>query len=162
MKNIIVAYSKNRVIGYKGKIPWQGELPADMKHFRETTMGTAIIMGRLTFESIDMPLSGRDNIVLSSTSNQIEGCQVAKDLDEAYKLVRDGQDSFVIGGESVYRDAIDRVDRLYVTEVDADKKGDRYFPAIDAEKWRIISEEEHQRDDRNRYNYKFIIYEALR
>lgn len=148
------------MIGYRGNIPWQGELPADMKHFREKTMGAAIIMGRLTFESIGRPLPGRDNIVISSTLDKIDGIEIARSLNEAYEMV-EGQDSFVIGGESVYKVALDSVSRLYVTEVDVDKKGDRFFPEIDKNKWREVSTEGHKRNARNRYDYRFIIYEAL-
>ena len=162
MKNLIVAYSKNRVIGQAGKLPWQGELPVDMRHFRQVTMGHALIMGRLTFESIGRPLPGRDNIVLSKSAPSIIGCKIARDIQEAYNLVENGIDSFVIGGEAVFGETIGRVDRLYVTEIDATFEGDRYFPEIDDNAWTVSCREPHERDDRNRYDYSFVIYDALR
>lgn len=162
MKKLIVAHDKNRVIGDRGSLPWQGDLPADMQHFRATTMGSALIMGRLTFESIGRPLPGRDNIVLTTRGGDIGGCKVAATLEEAYELVGPGIDSFVIGGESVYRQALGVVEQLHVTEIDAEFEGDRFFPQLSPDEWRAVNRDEHPADAENRFAYRFVVYQALR
>jgi len=160
-KNIVVAYSANRVIGNKNELPWKGELPADMRRFKQLTMGTILVMGRLTFESIGQPLPGRENIVVTSTDKAIEGCLVASSLDEAYAIADPDKDISIIGGERVFADALDTADKIYATEIDADFPGDRFFPEI-SDNWQITSQEEHTPDDKNKWPYCFVIYEALR
>ena len=161
MKNIIVAYDKNRVIGKDGRLPWQGDLPADMKHFKQITIGHVIIMGRLTLESIGQPLPDRDNIVLSKNVQAIDGCKVAGSLEEAYGLADINRQLFIIGGESVFRETISDVNRIYATEIDAAFEGDRFFPTIDKDKWELVSQTNHRRDTQNRYDYSFLVYDAL-
>jgi len=162
MKNIVVAYSHDRVIGSQNELPWRNELPADLKRFKELTMGTALVMGRLTFESIGRPLPGRENIVVTSSINEIDGCIVAASLDDAYDLAGQRKDISIIGGERIFAEALESADKIYATEIDADFDGDRHFPQINDAAWHIVSKEEHAPDTRNKWPYRFIIYEALR
>lgn len=162
MRNLIVAHSTGGVIGNRGKIPWAGEMPADMQHFRTLTIGHPVIMGRLTYDSIGTPLKGRQNIVVSRTVLNIAGCDIVRDLEEAYALVEGEEESFVIGGAKLYKAALPIVERLYVTEVGAVFPGDTYFKVdYDAEGWQQTSRECHQPDEQNKYPYDFLTYERI-
>lgn len=157
MKSIIVAQDKNRGIGAAGDLLWQRDLPADLRHFKDVTMGGTIIMGRKTYESIGRPLPGRQNIVVSR-SWQSDDVLVVDSLERAYQAAE--HDVFVIGGGEIYAAAIDDVDRLYVTEVDASfDSATVFFPAIDPAVWQEISRETHMADQANRYNYAFVAYQ---
>jgi dihydrofolate reductase len=160
-KNIIVAYSTGRVIGRHNELPWKGELPADMRRFKQLTMGTALVMGRLTFESIGQPLPGRENIVVTSSNHAIEGCMIAPSLEEAYAIADKDKDISVIGGERIFAEALDTADRIYATEINVNLQGDRFFPEI-GDNWQVVSQEDHLPDDKNKWPYSFVIYEALR
>ena len=129
--SLIVAMNANRVIGLNNSIPWQH--PADMRHFRRTTNGHAIIMGRTTYESIGHPLPKRHNIIVTrQTSYVAEGCQIAHDLNSALQLAYalDPQPC-IIGGAQLYLEALPLVTRLYLTTVPGDHEGDSYFPEFD-------------------------------
>lgn len=131
--SIIVAMTPDRVIGNANKMPWH--IPEELAYFRKTTLGKAVIMGRSTFQSIGKVLDQRQNIVLSSDpSLSMEGVQVAGTLDAAIRLAR-SDEAFIIGGASVYEQAIGLADRLYITYIHQDLVGDRYFPEIDDQKW---------------------------
>lgn len=157
MKNIIVAYDKNYGIGASNDLLWKDDLPADLRHFRGTTMGSAIIMGRRSYDSIGRPLPGRQNIVISHHADSIEGVDVVGSLDEAYKIAK-SDEVYIIGGGQIYKLAIDGVDRIYATEVDGEFKADVFFPTIDHKDWREISREHHDKDELNKYNYDFVVY----
>jgi dihydrofolate reductase len=121
--------SENRVIGYKGTIPW--DLPADRRRFRELTMGHPVIMGRKTFESIGRPLDGRRNIVISRRSEfRASGCVVAASLEDAVSICADAGEIFICGGESIYRRALPLADNIYLTVVRVVCDGDVFFPQI--------------------------------
>lgn len=157
---MIVAYARDLVIGDSNDIPWY--LPADLKHFREVTMGNTVIMGRKTHDSIvgrlHGPLPGRQNIVLTRDRDfSSEGFKAVHNLSEA--LQHKNGDLFIIGGEQVYREAMPYADRLYITEIDAAIRGDTYFPRIDMQAWREVSREPHSADDRNPHSYTFITLE---
>ncbi len=132
--HIIAAVANNGVIGKTGTIPW--DIPADLRHFKELTMGSTVIMGRRTYESIGRPLPGRQNIVVTSTQKAIEGCQIAGSLAEALALAENGK-AFVIGGAMLYEDALPIADVLELTFVDAEPEGDTYFPEVD---WTLFEE----------------------
>ncbi|OGZ00162.1 MAG: dihydrofolate reductase [Candidatus Liptonbacteria bacterium RIFCSPLOWO2_01_FULL_52_25] len=160
MISIIVAMGKNRVIGNGGNIPWR--LPADLKHFKEATMGHAVVMGRKTYESIGKPLPGRTNIVITWQKDYAApGCVTAASLNEAFKKAGVGE-VFVIGGAEIYREAMPRVDKLYVTLIDRDFEGDAYFPEIDPNEWRVSSRKEGATDEKNPYPYSFLTFERIR
>ena len=155
--SVIVAFSKNNVIGKDNALLWR--LSNDLKRFKSLTTGHAIVMGRKTYESIGRPLPNRNNIVLSKSLDAIEGGDVVDSLEDAIKLGLElDEDVFVIGGGKVYYQAIDLADNLYITEVDADISGDTYFPDIKPEDWEIVSVEEHTADEKNEYNYRFVNY----
>lgn len=160
MLSIIAAVAKNKVIGINNQLPWK--LSADLKYFSKITTGKSVLMGRKTFFSIlnmlGKPLPNRKNYVLSKTENQLEGVQVIKDLEDFLKHNQD-EEVFIIGGASVYSQALPLVDRLYITEVDCTPAGDAFFPEFDINNWQLTSEEKHLKDDKNEYNYSFKIYD---
>lgn len=158
MKSIVVAFDKNRGIGANNDLLWLRDLPSDLRHFKELTMGHAIIMGRHTFESIGRVLPGRRTIVVSSTLEPIEGVEVVPSLEAAYRLSAEGE-SYVIGGAQLYKEAINTVDRLYVTEVAAEfPQAAVFFPEIEPEDWKEVSREHHDADAYNKYPYDFVEY----
>ena len=164
MVSIIVAMDKNRVIGHNNTLPWH--LPEDFRHFKTTTMGCPIIMGRKTHESIGKKLPGRKNVILTRQNNYIsEGCEISHSFEEAYEKAKDqnkkDQEIFVIGGSNIYESALEHVDRLYVTHVQGEFEGDTYFPEIDSKKWKVIDERTFQKDEKNKYDMKFVTYEKI-
>ena len=158
MKSIIVAVDKNNAIGFENDLPWGRLMKDDMAFFKKMTTGASIIMGRRTFESMDSkPLPNRENIVVSHTPTRIDGVMTALSLQAAYELAR--YETFVIGGGQVYAAAIDDMDKLYITEVDAEfPDATVYFPAIDLTKWHEISREHHDADERNTYAFDIVEY----
>jgi dihydrofolate reductase len=132
---LIVAMTRHRVIGRKGAMPWH--YPEDMKHFRRTTLGHAIIMGRATFDSIGKPLNKRRNIIVSRAPDlEVEGCEVASSVDAAIVLARQTDDEpFIVGGSQIYAAALPLVTRLFLTEIHQDHGGDVYFPDFDRTQW---------------------------
>lgn len=159
MISLIVAYSKNRVIGSKNALPWQGRMPADSRYFQAMTLGKTVIMGRATYESIGRALPKRQNIVLSRTPFQAPGIIVAGSLDEAYSLAT--AEVVVIGGGDVYRQALKTADVVYATLIDAEVKGDTTFPELGPE-WKETYREDHQADEKNAFPYSFITYTKIR
>ena len=130
MLALIVAHSRNRVIGRDGRLPWS--IPGDLHRFRDLTMGNAVIMGRVTYEEIDRPLPGRMNIVVSRTRRyEGENLLTTSSLKEAIVLAGN-RDAFVSGGARLFAEALPLVDVMYVTEIDADVEGDVFFPEFDA------------------------------
>lgn len=126
--SIIVAMSRNGIIGRDNAIPWN--IPADMSRFRELTLGHAVIMGRKTFESIGRPLQGRKNIVVSRQPDySAEGVLVAGSLPEALQLAEGHGEIFICGGGEIYQQALPCAARIYLTRVDCEIDGDTYFPA---------------------------------
>lgn len=132
---IIAAIGKNNELGAGNALMWH--LPGDMKFFRETTRGAAVIMGRLTFESIGRPLPNRRNIVISRNPDYSpEGTEVYPSLEAALNAVKDGERVFIIGGARVYRDAVKYADALILTEIDGEyPEADVFFPEFDKNGW---------------------------
>ena len=147
---LIAAYSRNMVIGKNGRIPW--DLKDDKKRFKELTMGNVVVMGRRTYEEIGRPLPGRVNVVVSS-SGEYEGCINVRSLDEALKKISD-RDIYIAGGARLYREALDVVNTMYITEVCATIEGDTYFPKFD-ESLFIKTEEEYINGE---MPYRYITY----
>lgn len=144
-----------RVIGVRNRLPWR--LPADLSHFRRTTLGHAVIMGRKNYESIGRPLAQRLNIVLSSNPNfSAPGCRVVSTLDEALDAAGADPEIFIIGGAQVYAQALPLTSRMYLTLIDAKIDGDTWFPEYDAHEWREIARTEHATDDNNPYPFSFV------
>lgn len=155
----IVAMGENRVIGRDGDLPWR--LSADLKSFKAITSGKPIIVGRKTWESLPVrPLPGRENIVLSRDgSYAAPSARVYSSLAPAINVAisiaqKQGVDEiFIAGGGTVYERAMERIDRLYLTRVDASPVGDALFPDIDLADWKIVWETEHQSDAKNDHNF---------
>lgn len=155
--SLIVAVAKNRVIGNKNEMPWH--LPADFAYFKKITTGHPIIMGRKTFESIGRPLPGRRNIVVSRNPVfRVDGVEVVASLELAINACH-REDAFVIGGATLYAEALPRVDRVYLTEVDAAPDGDTLFPVLDKNQWREIERERREADEKNIHAMEFVVLE---
>lgn len=158
----IVACAKKGVIGKDNEIPWY--LPADFAYFKRTTMNHHIIMGRNCFESIGRPLPKRTNIVITRNPFYIaSGCLMVNSIGEALKIAKkNGEtEAFIIGGGEIYNQSVDLWDKLYLTEVDLDTEGDVFFPEMDLSKWRLVSEERHQKNEKNEFDYIFKIFERV-
>lgn len=154
--SIIVAMTAQRVIGRGGGMPWH--LPAELRYFKETTMGRPIVMGRRTHESIGRVLPGRQNIVVTrDRSYTSQGVSVVHSLDEAIAAAGDVPEIMVIGGETLYREVLGRAGRIYLTLVHARLEGDTWFPELDAGEWREVSRSERAADEQNPYPMSFII-----
>jgi len=139
--SLIVAMATNRTIGLNNQMPWH--LSADLKKFKQITMGQPIIMGRKTFESIGRPLPGRQNIIISRNPRyQQPGCSVFNDLDSALQSCTDHDEVFVIGGATLYAATVVCADRLYITEIQKEFEGDTWFPEINPEQWQEVAREE--------------------
>ncbi len=161
--SIIAAMSENGVIGRAGRLPWH--LSADLKRFKQLTMGHTVIMGRKTWESIGRPLPGRRMIVVTRQSDyRADDVAVVRSLDDALALARAAGDdeAFIIGGAEIYRLALPRVDRLYMTRVHANVDGDAYFPDVDWTQWQQMSSQEHAAADSNEYPFVFETYHSTK
>lgn len=158
MKTIkaIVAVDENGAIGRQGDLLCH--LPADMRHFKEMTMGHSIVMGRKTFESFPRrPLPGRQNLVITRSAGwQYPGVTVAHTLEQAIALA-ETDTVFIIGGAQIYEQALPVVDVLHLTLIHARwASADVYFPALDPNQWQEVEREHHTSDHRNAYEYDFI------
>lgn len=145
---LIAAVSRNGVIGRGGKLPW--DLPEDRAHFRRSTLGHAIIMGRRTWDETGAPLDGRRNIVVSR-SGEVSGGgrEVAATLDQAISAARQTDpDPIVIGGGEIFRLALPQATRMILTELDFDAPGDTFFPEVDRDSWEVV---DRRRGDRATY-----------
>lgn len=161
MKRIVVAYDKNRGIGAANDLLWQRDLPADLKHFKEMTTGSTVIMGKNTFESIGRPLPNRDNIVLSRSAEDIEGVTIVTSLDEAYSVATT-PDVYIIGGGQIYELALLSVDEIYATEVqEVFPAAEIFFPELDMNVWKEVSRKHHKSDASNKYAFDFVTYTRL-
>ena len=153
----IVVIAEDGAIGRDGDLLCH--LPADLKHFKQITMGHSIVMGRRTFESFPKgALPGRQNIVITRNPHfAAPDVTVAYSVDEAIAAATMPGEVFIIGGAQIYAATIDRVDTLYLTKLHATFDGaDAFFPAINPDDWEVISEEHHKADERNAYSYTFV------
>lgn len=155
--SLICAMDKNRLIGRENGLPWH--LPADFRHFKESTLNKPVIMGRKTFESIGRPLPGRHNIVISRNGFSAEGVTSVRSIEEALEQAGDVPEVMIIGGASFYEQMIDQADRLYLTHVDAECEGDAWFPEFDPDDWDIISEQYNPADEKNNYDFRVVTYQ---
>jgi len=161
--SLIVAVSSNGVIGHDGGLPWH--LPADLKHFKRTTMGHHLIIGRRTWEEVGKPLPGRTMVVVTRSRRFFpEGVHVVRSVEQALELAAKDEEPFIGGGSQIYRIALarDLVDRIYLTRVHAEVEGDTYFPDFDLDEWELASEEHHEADEKNEFRYSFLVYERVR
>ncbi len=155
--------ARNGVIGVRGGLPWR--LSADLRRFKQLTLGHHIIMGRKTFESIGRLLPGRTTIIVTrqpdyvSTNHAAQGALVAHGLNEALELASDDSEAFVIGGAEIYRQALPLAERIYLTEVESHVAGDAWFPDFDRQAWQLVEQESHPADDRNEFSHIFSVLE---
>jgi len=159
--SLIAAVASNGVIGRENRLPWR--LPADLQRFKHLTMGKPIVMGRRTWESIGRPLPGRHNIVVTRDAGfRGEGCTVVHGIEQALEAAGDCAELMVMGGANLYAQLLPRADRLYLTRVQADIEGDTKFPSLDPGQWVEIERESHRADERNQYDYDFVVLERRR
>ncbi len=156
---MIAAMAQDRVIGADNDMPWH--LPADLKHFKQVTMGKPVIMGRKTYESIGRALPGRPNIVITSnTEYTLPDARVVSSpqaaIDVATTLVENDQEVMIIGGGTIYEVFLAQADTLYLTHIDLTVDGDTRFPDYTAFNWCETVTESHTGDDKNPYNYRFV------
>ena len=152
MLALIAAVAENGVIGAKGGLPWR--LPDELAHFKRTTLGKPVLMGRRTFASLGRALPGRTNVVLSRDLGfAAPDALVARDLDAALALVRGAPEVMVIGGAALYAEALPRADRIYLTRVRARPEGDVWFPKLEPADWRETPLSEHPADARHAHAY---------
>ena len=153
--SLIVAMTKNRVIGKDNQMPWH--LPADLAWFRQNTTGKPVIMGRKTFESIGRPLPKRTNIVLSRQPFEYDGVIWKDSLESAVDFVRGSEEIMLIGGGQLFNEYLSQADRLYLTEIQTELDGDTFFPSINWDEWHIEFEQYRPADEQNPYDCRFLI-----
>jgi dihydrofolate reductase len=157
--SIIVAIAKNFAIGKDNQLLWH--IPADLKRFKRITTGHQVIMGKLTYESLPVrPLPNRKNIVISDNPlDSFEGCTTVHSIEEALDLCNEQEESFIIGGGSVYRQFLPLSNKLYLTLVNKDFEADTFFTHLDLSQWHLVEREDHEPDDKNNFSYSFVIFE---
>ena len=162
MLSIIVAIAKNNVIGKNNELLWN--IPEDMKHFKETTTGHTVIMGKRTFESIGRPLPNRKNIVIAQKNEIFDdpnGIEIVNSLEELEKYEQSEEECFVIGGAMIYKQLMPKCKKMYITLVDKEYEGDVSFPQIDEKMWKKVSETKGKECEKIGINYKFIEYNRI-
>ena len=158
MLSLIAAVAEYGVIGRGGALPWR--LPDELSHFKRTTLGKPVLMGRRTFVSLGRPLAGRRNVVLSRSPGFVPtGAELAPDLDAALALVAGAPEVVVIGGAALYREALPRAARIYLTRVHAAPAGDVSFPELDLTGWRETLVAEHPADARHAHAFSIWLLE---
>lgn len=159
-KSIVVAYDMERTIGRDGTLPWAGQLPSDMRHFKHLTENKTVIMGRKTYESLPeayRPLPHRQNIVISLSRTALEGAQIADCLGDAYSQA--DYEPMVIGGAQIYKLALPTVDHVYATEIFTHTpNGDAFFPPLLHNEWQVEDRDYRPADKDNRFSHSFVTY----
>ena len=155
--SIVVAIAENYAIGKNNQLLWY--MPADLRHFKQITTGHTVIMGRKTYDSVGKPLPNRRNIIVTRQDIQIEGCEVVKSVDEALELCAGEEEVFIVGGAEIYKLAMNKTDRIYLTIIHHSFDADTLFPEIDYMEWKETSREDHQPDEKNKFPYSFITLE---
>jgi dihydrofolate reductase len=156
--SLLFAMDEDNAIGLSNKLPWH--LPADLKWFKQHTMGHHIIMGRNTYESIGKLLPGRKTVIISRNLHyKIPGASTYPSLDIALKEAKQAgeTEAFIIGGAELFKSAIDIVDRFYLTRIHYKFEADTYLPALNMDEWKILSEERHEADEKNKWAYTFYV-----
>ena len=160
MVSLIVAMSSNRVIGRDGDLPWH--LPADLRHFKKTTMGHHLIIGRATWDEVGKPLPGRTMVVVTRNRDfSADGVLIAHSVEEALALARDDDEPFIGGGAESYRQAlaVEHGDRHYITRVHAHVQGYTCLPPVDHDQWLQAHRLDHSADEKNEHPYTFERYD---
>lgn len=160
--SLVVAAATNNAIGMDGKMPWH--LPNDMKHFKNVTWGMPIVMGRKTFDSLGKALPGRKNIVITRQHGwKADNTVAVKNIEDALFVAKetDAKEVMVIGGGEIYKVLFDKAQRIYLTRVEAEPEGDTFFPVLVQGQWHLVSQKNHEADEKNAYNYSFQVWERI-
>ena len=155
--SIVVVIGPGGAIGNNGDLLWH--IPEDLRHFKEITLGGAVVMGRKTCESLGRPLPNRRNVVITRQETAIAGCEVVHSLDEALALLPTDEEIFIIGGAQIYAAALPVADRFYYTRVEHPDEGDTCFPAWNPDDWHLLSAERFDRGAEYPYPFVFEVYE---
>lgn len=159
--SLIVAVDANNGIGYKNQLLCH--LPNDLKYFKRVTSGSAVLMGRKTFDSIGRPLPNRLNLVVSKSVQQIEGCEVFESIEAAitFAQAQNQANFFIIGGDSIYKQALPLCNKLYLTRIHHSFDADAFFGPVPQQEWKLIASEEQAADEKNAYTHSFDVYERI-
>lgn len=156
--HLIVAHARNGVIGKDNQLPWH--LPEDLKHFKRTTLGKPVIMGRKTWESLPKALPGRLNVVITrQTDYMAEGATVVSSIDQALEAVKDFPVAFIMGGAQLYAQTIDRVKVAHITVINSDFEGDAYFEGFNEADWVLTEEETYPATEQHPWSFSICRYE---
>jgi len=156
--SLICAASQNGVIGIENRLPWK--LPADLKHFKALTLNHPVLMGRKTYESIGKALSGRTNVVITRQKDfKAPECLTASSIEKALELCKGNQEVFVIGGASVYQQALELADKVYLTLIHQNFEGDVFLFPLEKTFWKETAREDFKPDTQNPYPYSFLTFE---
>jgi len=153
--SIIVAMTNNRVIGKDNEMPWH--LSDDLKNFKKLTLGKTVIMGRLTYDSIGKPLPNRRNIVLSRSLKD-KKVNVLSNVEEALEVTSAEEEVFIIGGQDIYSQTIRKATKLYITMIDSEIEGDKFFPNIDFSDWKIIDSLSYSKSECNSHDFTAQVF----
>lgn len=156
--SIIVAIADNNAIGNNNELLWH--IPDDLKRFKKLTSGHQVLMGKRTWESLPIkPLPNRENIVLTDIPGEIiEGCTMAYSIEDALSKIKDNEECFIMGGGMIYRQFLDKADKLYITHVHKNFEADTFFPEINYNDWELIEEEKHQAEGNLDFSFTYSIY----
>ena len=157
MITVIAAVAKNRALGKNNQLIWH--LPADLKRFKQVTLGHHIIMGRKTFESLGKPLPNRTTIIITRNKDyKQEGCIVVNSLSDAIEASKVDENPYILGGAEIYKQALEIADKLDLTLVHHSFEADVFFPEIDSSIWRVKEKIDNKADEKNKYDYSFVTY----
>jgi dihydrofolate reductase len=159
MLTLIAATSTNNALGKDNQLVWH--LPLDFKRFKTLTSEHYIIMGRKTFESFPKPLPNRTHVIITRNKNYDapEGCLVVSSLEKAIEVCPKNEEVFIIGGGEIYKQSIDVADKIELTRVHTEVEADAFFPEIDSNKWKLVFEEQHTKDEKHAFDFTFLTYE---
>jgi dihydrofolate reductase len=133
-------------------------MPADLKHFKQTTSGHTVIMGRKTFDSVGKPLPNRRNIVITRQDITIAGCEVVKSIDDAIDLCKGEDEVFIVGGAEIYKQSMAKTNKIYLTIIHHSFDADAFFPEINYNEWKETERHDFQPDEKNKFPYSFITF----
>lgn len=156
---MIAAAAENNALGINNDLPWH--LPDDFKRFKKLTTGHKIIMGRKTLESFPKALPNREHVVVSRDPNYKPKfpCTLFHSLEEAVAYVKDEATAFIIGGGQIYKQAMELATKIELTRVHTKVEADTFFPEIDLDKWELINEEYHPKDERHKYDFSYLTFQ---
>lgn len=159
--SLIAAIASNRALGKDNNLLWH--ISEDLRHFKETTTGCVVIMGRLTYESMGRLLPKRTNVIVTrNTDYAVEGAVMVHSLEEAFEKFASEKEIFVIGGGEIYKASLPLADRVYLTEVQKEYDADTFFPELDPTVWRESSRVHNERGEKFEYPFDFVVYDRIR